>query len=146
LGRRDNIVHRHLAKWLWPPVIQNELDRFCGFANNRRIRKQKDKILPSGITPNNAYLFPEEFSGTEFLQPVEIQVIEEILEDLKPQKDALSDWGVPPEFAIHAENIMGRIDIKVDLANVWIVFRAILSYLQAFFLTILLTRKNFVHC
>jgi len=127
----DNPVHRNLAKWLWPPLMQKELDSFRHYANNHRIRKQKDKRLPSGVTPSFAYTFPEHFGGEDCLQPVDMQVIEEILEDMKPKAEQLMDWGVPPEFEARAQAGFDSLEIKeVTITTVWVVFTALLHFVS----------------
>src|ERR1700742_2604601 len=88
------ISHSNLAMLLWPPLIQQELDQFLANANHRRMRKQKEKSLPSGVSPHYAYTFPEEFGGRDCLQPVDKRVIEEILRDMKPEHELLTSWGV----------------------------------------------------
>ena|ERR1700753_90945 len=116
--------------WLWPPLLQKELDDFCVLANNRRMRKQKEKLLPSGVTPNKAYSLPEDFGGTDCLQPVDLGIIQEILDDMRPEHEVLTDWGVSPEFAERAEAILRRLKIKeVTLTTVWVIFASILSHL-----------------
>ena len=118
--------------WLWPPIVQRELDHFREVANNRRVRKQKDKILPSGVSPSYAYTFPEDYGGVDCLQPVDREVIEEVLHDLEPEMVALTDWGVPPEFARRAQAICDMINLKVNqvsINEVWVAFSAILAHL-----------------
>lgn len=119
--------------WLWPSIMQRELDKFRRFANNRRVRKQKDKALPSGVTPNFSYNLPERFGGRDCLQPVNVAVVEEILQDMEEQKNALTDWGVPPVFAARAEaaSIQAGIRIQeVTMDNAWSVFALILRVLE----------------
>lgn len=116
--------------WLWPNLMQRELDKFCHFANNRRVRKQLDKSLPSGTTPNFAYKFPGQYGGHDCLQPVDVAVINEMLEDLEEEKRVLSDWGVDPEFAELAEAACAELHIHVEkltMETIWLSFSAILS-------------------
>src|ERR1700749_4573448 len=98
--------------WLWPPLMQKELDRFRKSANSRKVQKQKDKVLPSGVSPNIAYTLPEKYNGEECLQPVDVDLIDAILADMQPQKDALSDWGVPEEFDRRAQDAFDRLPIR----------------------------------
>jgi len=120
--------HHYLAMWLWPPLMQRELDKFCFSANNRQMRKQRDKLLPSGVTPNVAHTLPERFGGEDCLQPVDRQVIQEIMDEMRENYDALTDWGVPPEFAARAAAACDRLQVhEVTLMNVWVVFSSILQ-------------------
>lgn len=115
--------------FLWPSLMQEELDRFRRFANHRRMRKQKDKVLPSGVTPDFAHTFPERFGGRDCLYPVDRNVIKEIMDDMKAEQEALTDWGVSPEFKIRAQAGLDRMGVdKVSLENVWVVFNALLQY------------------
>lgn len=116
--------------WLWPPLMQKELDKFCQFANNCRMRKQPDKLLPSEVSPKFAYLFPERFDAHDCLQTVDVQIVEEILNDLEEEKRMLTDWGVPEEFSERAKEVLQMIEVgEVTLSNIWIVFNAMLHYL-----------------
>lgn len=127
----ENLNHRYLAMWLWPPVLQKELDRFYHFANNRRIRKQRDTMLPSGVAPMFSYLFPERFGAHDCLQPVDLQVVEEIIGELEEEKERLSDWGVPEEFKGRANVALEMTGIdEVTITNIWAVFAAMLRYLH----------------
>jgi len=127
----DNLTHRHLVMWLWPPLMQRELDRFRMEANNKRVRKQKNKALPSGVAPNLAYTLPEHFGASDCLQPVDTRVIREILREpeLQEGKDLLNDWGVPDWFANEAEAALQTLHVKeITLHNVWIIFHALLAF------------------
>jgi len=113
--------------WLWPTVLQGELDRFVEFANNRRMRKQKEKLLPSGVLASYAYTFPDQFGGEDCLIPVETAVVKEILDDMEQEKEALMDWGVPEEFAAEAEKALKAAKLgPVTVKNVWNVFSVLL--------------------
>lgn len=115
-----------LACWLWPPVMQQELNKFMNYANNHKIRKQKEKRLPSGVSPIYAYTCPNRFGGRECLQPVCMQVIEGLMKDLEPEMKAYSDWGVPREFADVAEQLLVAIGVpKVEMSNAWLVFTSL---------------------
>jgi hypothetical protein len=116
--------------WLWPPLMQKELDRFQTFANTRKMRKQRDKALPSGVSAAFAYSCPERFGGRNCLQQVDKQVIGEIIADLEPEAKARMDWGVPPELAASAKEIFEDSGVEeVTMNNVWLVFGYILQRL-----------------
>ncbi|KAF9502150.1 hypothetical protein BDN71DRAFT_1343800, partial [Pleurotus eryngii] len=44
-------LHIDLFNWIWPPLVQEQLDIFREYWNNHRISKQKNKLLPSGTSP-----------------------------------------------------------------------------------------------
>ena len=123
-------LRRYLAMWLWPPLMQKELDNFCYLSNNRRTRKQRDKILPSGVTPNYAYTCPERFGGHDCLQPVDVHIIDEILSDMCSEVSMLMDWGVPADFAARAKEVFAGLGVKeIKMDNVWLIFGAMLRYM-----------------
>jgi hypothetical protein len=94
------------------------------------VRKQKDKRLPSGVSPNTAYTFPEEYGGRNCLQPVDVVVIQEMLDEMQEEKDRLSDWGVPEDFAQRAQRALDVYSVgEVNLTNIWFVFQAVLREL-----------------
>lgn len=110
--------------------MQKELNKFCYEANNRKVRKQKDKLLPSGVSPNIAYEFPERFGATDCLEQVDVRVVEEILDCMQEAKDALSDWGVPKDFAICAQKKYEELSVQeVTMSNVWLVFGSMVNFL-----------------
>lgn len=116
--------------WLWPPVMQVELDKFRKYQNNHRMRKQKEKILPSGVSPGFAYSCPSRWGGRNCLQPVDVQIIDKVLADLDPEMKKHTDWGVPEELASAARDIFDKSGIKeVTMRNIWVVFGYILSRL-----------------
>jgi hypothetical protein len=118
--------------WLWPSLIQKELDKFCAAANNRRVRKQNDKVLPSGVSPNVAFLFPEKFGGRDCLQHVDMDLVDKILDDMREEKEASSDWGVPMDFAVKAQAAYEQLKSpEVTMDTVWVIFAAILPYCQS---------------
>jgi hypothetical protein len=107
------------------------MDRFRDEANNKRVRKQRNKILPSGVSPHIAYLFPERYGGEECLQEVDLALVQEMLETdlMQRAKAQASDWGVPEEFARRAEAALRTLEIEeVTLQNIWIVFTALLAF------------------
>lgn len=109
--------------WIWPPVIQRELDKFRFQANNHRVRKQKHKQLPSGVTPSIAYSLPEKFGTTDMLQPVDVNVINEMLDQIRGEDDVSFDWGVPDDFAKRAQEAFKRTGIlEVTVTNAWFAF------------------------
>ena len=116
--------------WLWPPIMQQELDKFCESANSRKVRKQFEKALPSGVSPNAAYGFPERYGGTNCLQTVDMRIVDKILADLWAAKDKATDWGVPKEFAARAAAVYKRIRVReLNMQTVWLVFQAMLPHL-----------------
>ncbi|KIJ56239.1 hypothetical protein M422DRAFT_239453 [Sphaerobolus stellatus SS14] len=76
----DNI-HTNI-QWLWPKLIQQELDELHYQFNNHRVRKDHKKILPSGIRLSVALALHEEHGAENFLQPIDRQFVQELKEAL----------------------------------------------------------------
>ncbi|KAF8901851.1 hypothetical protein CPB84DRAFT_1815067 [Gymnopilus junonius] len=55
----NNSVHPQLFYWLWPKILQIQLDQFVEYWNNHRIRAQADKPNMSGSTPRHAFTVPD---------------------------------------------------------------------------------------
>ncbi|KAF9490762.1 hypothetical protein BDN71DRAFT_1345120, partial [Pleurotus eryngii] len=55
----NNELHVQLFNWLWPPLLQAQLDEFVEYWNNHRISMQKKKFLPSGTSPRQMWIAPE---------------------------------------------------------------------------------------
>ncbi|KAJ7853167.1 hypothetical protein B0H14DRAFT_2213070, partial [Mycena olivaceomarginata] len=53
--------HVNLFNWLWPKIVQLCLDDFVDHWNTHKIRTQRGKLLPSGVSPNYICDFPERF-------------------------------------------------------------------------------------
>ncbi|KAJ7197874.1 hypothetical protein C8J57DRAFT_1442623 [Mycena rebaudengoi] len=45
----NNQIHVHLFNWIWPPVVQGELDHLTARWNSHVIRRQRNKLMPSGL-------------------------------------------------------------------------------------------------
>ncbi|KAJ7877573.1 hypothetical protein B0H14DRAFT_2342283, partial [Mycena olivaceomarginata] len=43
--------HKDLFNWIFPPLVQAELDEFRTYWNQHRIRSQAEKNMPSGHVP-----------------------------------------------------------------------------------------------
>jgi len=103
----QNPTHQLLIRWLWPPVIQHELDKFRMQENSRKVRKQHSAVLPSGTLPNTAYDLPEGFGGRDCLQHIDRDFVQEFAERADAARQACS-------FR------------KITISNVWLAFHAIL--------------------
>lgn len=112
-------------------MIQRELDRFVESANNRRVRKQREKLLPSGVSPNTAYTFPEKFNGVDCLQHIDVELVDNILREFEEGRKAVEDWGVPVEFATRAQEGYIRLrSPEISLTNIWLIFSALIPYVM----------------
>lgn len=116
-----------LVQWLWPKLIQQELDRLKSKFNHHRVRWDEHKINPSGDTPHMIYKAVEEYGGIDCLQKVDGDVIQKLMDDLESE-DLLQF--VTPEFAGKAQEVYDNIGVKkLTFQNVWRVFSHMLPIL-----------------
>ncbi|KAF8495823.1 hypothetical protein JB92DRAFT_3099800 [Gautieria morchelliformis] len=109
-----------LVQWLWPKFIQQELDELRDRFNNHRVRKDRNKVLPSGVSPNEAFALHEEYSAENLLQPVNKGVVRELMVSIGG--DDLIRF-VSVEYAVHAQEVYDSLGIqKLTMFNVWTVF------------------------
>ncbi|KIK59296.1 hypothetical protein GYMLUDRAFT_60215 [Collybiopsis luxurians FD-317 M1] len=119
--------HYTLCQWLWPVLLRQELAEFLEFRNGAKMRKDKDKAGPSGISRDQAFTLYEDWGGQNFLMPVDVAVIREIKETMGG--DGLLEF-VSAEFASHAQEAYDSLHIKkLAFDNVWIVFSAMIPLL-----------------
>ncbi|TBU22809.1 hypothetical protein BD311DRAFT_675229 [Dichomitus squalens] len=114
-----------LVQWLWPKLIQQELDKLCTSLNNHKPRRVAGKLIPTGVAPNIAYTMPESYGGQPGgLQPVDIKLIDELMEDLGGE-DLI--WFVSREYEAHAEQVYASLGVgELTFHNVWDVFTRML--------------------
>ncbi|KAH7889503.1 hypothetical protein F5I97DRAFT_1844707 [Phlebopus sp. FC_14] len=127
-GRNDGIyhpnkdLHKQLFYWLWPQILQEQLDKFVEYWNNHCIRYQKDKPNPSGTTPRHAFTAPQACGG----QDCKVAVMQDVLDALRvaipvSQKESMC-W-VSDDFA----EMAGRVYIEIGCPDLvpksgWTIF------------------------
>nr|VWP00215.1 Autophagy-related protein 9 [Ganoderma boninense] len=125
----DNI-DINLFQWLWSQIVQIELNGFTAYWNSHRVRKQKDKLMPSGSTPNDFFATPEQWGGQDCGIPVDLTVVEALRKELKmPHEDVYKF--VSDDFRQMAEDAYASIGFPpLTLRSGWAVFaqmKAVLS-------------------
>jgi hypothetical protein len=112
------------VQWLWPTLIQQELDILKERFNNHPVRYDKNKVLPSGVSPNVAYALHEDYGGVNCLQTVDLDVVRALKDSLGGED--LSRF-VSKEFAAHCEDVFHSLHFsELTLENVWSVFSSML--------------------
>lgn len=97
------------------------------FRNGTKMRKDKNKAGPSGMSRNDAFALPERWGGRDCLIPVDVAVIREIKAAMGGD-DILSF--VTAEFHERAEHAYDSLVIAVlSFENVWAVFSHMLPLL-----------------
>ncbi|KAF8524527.1 hypothetical protein JB92DRAFT_2827010 [Gautieria morchelliformis] len=113
-----------LVQWLWPKLIQKELDELWDRFNNHCSRKDRNKVLPSGVSPNEAFALHKEYRAENLLQPVNKGVVRELMVSIGG--DDLIRF-VSVEYAVHAQEVYDSLGIQwLTMFNVWTIFQAML--------------------
>ncbi|CAK5281247.1 unnamed protein product [Mycena citricolor] len=121
--------HVELARWLWSRVTQKEVDAAVELRNSTRIRKQKNKNGPSGISRDMAYTLYEKWGGKECKLPVNVEYVRLLKERLGGE--ALLAF-TSEEFTLRAQDTYTQLGLEdVTKENAWIVFGQMLPLLFA---------------
>jgi hypothetical protein len=126
-------IYSELFNWIFPPLLQGELDEFREYWNNHHIRPQVDKINPSGHAPAQLMAIPHMYGGKYCGAPVPTDVLQQmrevLVEDVGPVEEHLR-W-VSPEFAELAQTAYEAIDSPpLTFSTSWDVFQAMIPVLQ----------------
>ncbi|KAF8207373.1 hypothetical protein K438DRAFT_1575965 [Mycena galopus ATCC 62051] len=117
-----DVVHTNLFRWLWPKIVQIGLDEFVDYFNNKRTRKQHNRILPSGVAPSVVFDMPGDYG----LENLAIPVTQEAIDELRalidtPREDALR-W-VSEDFTVVANDIYTSLGSpKLEVLSGWAIF------------------------
>ncbi|KIJ56268.1 hypothetical protein M422DRAFT_150289 [Sphaerobolus stellatus SS14] len=116
-----------LVQWLWPKLIQQELDALRHRFNNHPVRKDRVKYHPSGMSPNVAMALHAEHGGQNCLQAVPQETVRALMDQLGG--DELLQF-VDREYALKAQAVYDSLDIgELTLTNVWYIFQAMLPHM-----------------
>jgi hypothetical protein len=116
--------HSKIFNWLWPPLVQEQLDKFREYWNNHQISKQKHKTLPTGTSPRHMWLVPESVCATSRNCSVHVNMhtVHQLRGDLGGAEGCKRAFQfVDTEFEALAE--LNYPDIT--LSSVWDVFVAV---------------------
>ena len=92
------------------------------FRNGARMRKDRNKPGPSGMSRNEAFSLPEEWGGRNCLLPVDVAVVREIKDTMGG--DSLLEF-TSPEYAKRAQAAYDSLNvINLTGENIWDVFCA----------------------
>ena len=122
------IHHSELVQWLWPKLIQQEIDELRERLNSHPTRLDRKKQLPSGVSPNVAFTLYQEYNAENCLQHVDVEVVQKLMEDIGGEE--LIRF-VSVEYAARAQVIFDSLNVlKLAFDNVWEIFSAMLPYLS----------------
>jgi hypothetical protein len=120
---------RPLFYWIFVPLLQAKLEEFRIWWNHHRVRPQKEKNMPSGHVPADAFDHPQNFGGLDCLIEVPQTAVDDLrnmmTEDVGPRDTHLS-W-FTAEFDELAENVYKQIGKPtLSLESAWGVFEKML--------------------
>ncbi|KAJ7718982.1 hypothetical protein B0H14DRAFT_3629712 [Mycena olivaceomarginata] len=126
----NNSIHVLLFNWIWPPIVQGELDHFTERWNSHVIRRQSNKLMPSGVSPNELYAHPEYYGGRCFAIPVPKDAVSALRKTLKLTRKAALLW-VPEEFDTIAWQVYEMLGSPLCSAETaWDVFSQMASVMR----------------
>ncbi|KAF8572791.1 hypothetical protein K439DRAFT_1650089 [Ramaria rubella] len=123
-------IHVALFNWLWPPIVQSLYDDFYEYWVMHWVRKQNQKMMPSGVSPKELYMNPEYYGGWPMGIPImNLEVIPALRETLSCTREEAFRW-VSDEFAAAAENAYIVIGSPTRTAlSAWQIFSLMLPHL-----------------
>lgn len=122
------IHHSELVQWLWPKLVQQEIDELTERLNSHPTRLDRKKQLPSVVSPNVAYTLYQEYDAENCLQHVDVDVVQKLMDDMGGEE--LIRF-VSVEYAARAQGVFDSLNVsKLTFENVWEVFSAMLPYLS----------------
>ncbi|KAG2347556.1 hypothetical protein BDR05DRAFT_974081 [Suillus weaverae] len=117
-------LHVDLVQWLWPQLIQQELDKLKHWLNTHTVQFNWNKILPSGVSSNVAIALHKDYGVEDCLQPVDCDVVKNLMVEIGG-KDLVRF--VDTEYSAHAQLIFNNLGFKdLTFQNVWPFFSAML--------------------
>lgn len=119
-----------LVQWLWPTLIQQELDTLKDHFNDHVVRTDREKKLPSGVSPNIAYTLHEQYGSEDCLQPVDRDIVWGLMEDIGGE-DLIRF--VTVEYAERARAVFESLGHeKLSFQNIWGVFSLMMPLMYLF--------------
>ncbi|KAJ7109628.1 hypothetical protein C8R43DRAFT_904761 [Mycena crocata] len=120
--------HIDLFNWVWPKIVQRSLDEFVEYWNNHKIRTQRNKLLPSGFSPNYVCDFPDKFGLTHFGVPAPQQFVDALRENIPKPRAECYRW-VSAEFEMQAQAVYEHIGSpELTLTEGWTIFCQMLPH------------------
>ncbi|KAF8884385.1 hypothetical protein BD779DRAFT_1741354 [Infundibulicybe gibba] len=105
-----------LCQWLWPKLLRRTLNEFMDYRNGVRMRKDKKKPGPSGMSRNEAFSLPESWGGRNCLLPVNLDIVQRLKQELGG--DDLLEF-VPNDFSEQASRAYDTLGVQeLNLENI----------------------------
>ncbi|KAJ7182577.1 hypothetical protein C8R43DRAFT_868246 [Mycena crocata] len=123
----EDPIHAGVALWLWAKITQLRLDQIQRENNRHFVCKQKNSLLPTGGRHSDFYAHPEKWGGTDQLIPVDVTVIDTLIEKYTPPK--LFQFGSDEMVALCEALYEAVGSPEVSAVNGWMVFTAMIGQL-----------------
>ncbi|KAJ7871806.1 hypothetical protein B0H14DRAFT_2344978, partial [Mycena olivaceomarginata] len=126
-----DVVHTYkYFRWLWPKIVQIGLDEFVDYFNNKRTRKQQNRILPSGVAPNVVFDMPGDYGLENLAIPVTQEAIDELRALIETLREDALRW-VSEDFAVVANDIYTILGSpKLEVLSGWAIFNAMVPLVR----------------
>ncbi|RXW23239.1 hypothetical protein EST38_g2615 [Candolleomyces aberdarensis] len=127
----DDPLQHNLSRWLWSFVFQQGLDKAVAFLNAKKMRLDRDKPGPSGISRDDAFRYPSRWGGRDdLLIQVDCDVVSAMRDEI--YEEGLLSF-VDSDFAMRAHNALKRLNLtleQVTVENAWVVFTQLLPLMK----------------
>ncbi|KAF8578823.1 hypothetical protein K439DRAFT_1361130, partial [Ramaria rubella] len=130
-----NKLHAYLSgsalfNWLWPPIVQSIYDNFFEYWTKHRVQNQNQKLMPSGVSPKELYMNPEDYGGRPMGIPIMNPEVIPALRETSCMREEAFCW-VSDKFAAAAENAYIEIGSPACTAlTAWHIFSLMVPHLD----------------
>ncbi|KAJ7439477.1 hypothetical protein FB451DRAFT_1301899 [Mycena latifolia] len=125
----EDPIHKGVALWLWAKIVQLRLDNIKRENARHHVRYQRGKLLPTGGRIGEFYSHPEKWGGRDQLVPVDIAVVDRLIEQYTPPD--LFQFGTDEMVALCEDLYKAVGSLDVSSVNGWAVFTAMIGQLTA---------------
>ncbi|KAJ6535848.1 hypothetical protein DFH09DRAFT_1091625 [Mycena vulgaris] len=127
-----DVVHRDLFRWLWPKIVQIGLNEFLDYFNNKKTRKQRSRILPSGVAPNVVFDMPGDYGLENLAIPVAQEAIDELRTVIDTSREEAYHW-VSDKFDALAGEVYIQLGCpKLEVLSGWAIFNAMAPFTKKY--------------
>ncbi|KAJ7879979.1 hypothetical protein B0H14DRAFT_2566489 [Mycena olivaceomarginata] len=106
------------------------LDDFVDYWNDHKIRTQRNKALPSGVSPKFICGFPERFGLTHFGTPAPQDLVDTLHQNIPKSREECYRW-VSDEFEVRVSEIYDHIGApKLAPTEGWTIFCQMLPHFE----------------
>ncbi|KAF9447700.1 hypothetical protein P691DRAFT_637646, partial [Macrolepiota fuliginosa MF-IS2] len=110
---------RLLFRWLFIPWLQRKINYYIGLVNNKRKRKDKNKILPHGV-PEDIFWEPEQYRACDFKVMVTAFCVHSDI--YAPLGDPVFQLVLPDFDCLVKTLYVSMGHPEVDMGSVWDIF------------------------